>query len=85
MIPPDRFEKAYYEKHPELVKKELGQYGEGRPEWAMSSEDLNKIVRDTASRGAGLGKGYNCAQFAHESPKSLIYSRSIARRHIYSH
>lgn len=55
VIPHDRFEKAYYEKHPELFKKELGQYGEGRPEWAMSSEDLNKIVRDTASRGAGLG------------------------------
>jgi hypothetical protein len=57
----DRFEKAYYEKHPELFKKELGQYGEGRPEWAMSSDDLNKIVRDTASRGAGLGKDYSCA------------------------
>lgn len=27
----------------------------------MSSDDLNKIVRDTASRGAGLGKDYNCA------------------------
>ncbi|CZT43079.1 related to MUC1 Extracellular alpha-1,4-glucan glucosidase [Rhynchosporium secalis] len=55
VIPHDRFEKAYYEKHPELFKKELGQYGEGRPEWAMSSDDLNKIVRDTASRGAGSG------------------------------
>ncbi|KAE8444219.1 hypothetical protein EG329_000719 [Mollisiaceae sp. DMI_Dod_QoI] len=55
VVPHDRFEKAYYEKHPELFKKELGQYGEGRPEWAMSSQDLNKIVRDTASRGAGLG------------------------------
>ncbi|OWP03962.1 hypothetical protein B2J93_4526 [Marssonina coronariae] len=55
VIPHDRFEKAYYEKHPELFKKELGQYGEGRPEWAMSSEDLNKIVRDTASRGVGVG------------------------------
>lgn len=57
----DRFEKAYYEKHPELFKKELGQYGEGRPEWAMSSDDLNKIVRDTASRGTGLGKEHSCA------------------------
>ena len=52
----DHFEKAYYEKHPELFKKELGHYGEGRPEWAMSSDDLNKIVRNTASRGAALGK-----------------------------
>jgi hypothetical protein len=59
-IPHDRFEKAYYEKHPELLKKETslyhGPYAEDRPEWAMSSEDLNKIVRDTASRGAGIGK-----------------------------
>lgn len=59
-LPHDRFEKAYYEKHPELLKKETshyhGPYAEDRPEWAMSSEDLNKIVRDTASRGAGLGR-----------------------------
>ncbi|QSZ30362.1 hypothetical protein DSL72_004885 [Monilinia vaccinii-corymbosi] len=59
IIPHDRFEKAYYEKHPELYKKETASYhgplGEGRAEWAMSSDDLNRIVRDTASRGAGLG------------------------------
>ncbi|ESZ94011.1 hypothetical protein SBOR_5589 [Sclerotinia borealis F-4128] len=59
IVPYDRFEKAYYEKHPELYKKETtsyhGPHGEGRAEWAMSSDDLNKIVRDTASRGAGLG------------------------------
>jgi len=59
-IPKDRFETAYYEKHPELYKKETGHYhgpfAEGRAEWAMSSDDLNKIVRDTASRGSGLGK-----------------------------
>lgn len=62
VVPNDRFEKAYYEKHPELFKKETGQYhGDGsRAEWAMSSEDLNKIVRDTASRGTGLGKVYIC-------------------------
>jgi hypothetical protein len=60
IIPNDRFEKIYYEKHPELLKKECGQYGgalgDGRGEWALSSDDLNKIVRETASRGAGLGK-----------------------------
>jgi Altered inheritance of mitochondria protein 21 len=42
------------------LKKECGQYGgaigDGRGEWALSSDDLNKIVRETASRGAGLGK-----------------------------
>ncbi|MCJ1399458.1 hypothetical protein MMC11_002660 [Xylographa trunciseda] len=57
---PDKFEKAWYDKHPDaLVREESGQYGPGiggaRGEWAMSSEDLNKIVRDTASRGAGFG------------------------------
>lgn len=51
----DKFEQAYYEKHPELWKKELSAYGEERNNWAMSSEDLNKIVRDTSHRGSGLG------------------------------
>ncbi|KAI9850285.1 MAG: hypothetical protein M1838_005927 [Thelocarpon superellum] len=56
----DRFEKAWYEKHPEaLEREEHGEYGPGigggRGEWALSSDDLNKIVRETAHRGAGLG------------------------------
>lgn len=60
----DRFEKAWYEKHPDaLLREEHGQYGPGigggRGEWALSSEDLNKIVRDTASRGAGFGMFIN--------------------------
>ncbi|KAE8390488.1 altered inheritance of mitochondria protein 21 [Aspergillus alliaceus] len=58
--PNDRFEKAWYEKHPEeYVKEEQGQYGPGvgspRPDWAMSSDDLNKIVRGSAVTGSGLG------------------------------
>ncbi|KAI9734671.1 MAG: hypothetical protein M1834_002272 [Cirrosporium novae-zelandiae] len=52
----DKFEKAWYEKHPE---EDHGLYAPGlrsnRSEWALSSEDLNKIVRDTVSRGAGFG------------------------------
>lgn len=59
-IPADNFEKAWYDKHPEaLEREEHGQYGPAigiRPEWALSSEDLNKLVRDTASRGAGFGE-----------------------------
>ncbi|CCU81912.1 hypothetical protein BGHDH14_bgh04592 [Blumeria hordei DH14] len=55
IITQDPFEKAYYKKHPELLKKEIGSYGDGRTEWAMSSEDLNKIVHETASRGTGEG------------------------------
>ncbi|KAF7589467.1 hypothetical protein BBP40_004265 [Aspergillus hancockii] len=58
--PNDRFEKAWYEKHPEeYVKEEQGQYGPGvgspRPDWALSSDDLNKIVRGSAVTGSGLG------------------------------
>ena len=57
----DQFEKAWYEKHPDaLLREEHGQYGPGlsggRGEWALSSDDLNKIVRDTASRGIGFGR-----------------------------
>lgn len=56
----DQFEKAWYDKHPEAAEREgHGQYGPGiiggRGEFALSSEDLNKIVRDTANRGSGFG------------------------------
>ncbi|KIX03018.1 uncharacterized protein Z518_06568 [Rhinocladiella mackenziei CBS 650.93] len=62
-IPPqDKFEKDWYAKHPEAAQHEEthghGVYesiGSGRGAFALSSDDLNKIVRDTASRGAGLG------------------------------
>ncbi|KAI1004481.1 hypothetical protein K3495_g3733 [Podosphaera aphanis] len=55
MVAQDRFDKAYYKKHPELFKKELGSYGDIKPEWALNSDDLNKIVRETASHGTGVG------------------------------
>lgn len=54
----DKFEKAWYEKHPDEYVKEEGQYGAGvtpRPDWALSSDDLNKIVRGSASGGSGMG------------------------------
>ena len=61
-VPPqnvDKFEKAWYDKHPDaLLREEQGQYSpgiNGRGEFVLSSEDLNKIVRDTASRGSGYG------------------------------
>ncbi|KAJ5293958.1 hypothetical protein PENANT_c009G01068 [Penicillium antarcticum] len=56
---PDKFEKAWYDKHPDEFVKEEGQYGPGvgtpRPDWALSSDDLNKIVRSSAQTGSGLG------------------------------
>ncbi|KAK8098637.1 uncharacterized protein PG998_014123 [Apiospora kogelbergensis] len=58
VAPADKFEKAYYEKHPELHKKEIYNHLHDRAhDFSMSSEELNKIVRDTASRGAGFGTG----------------------------
>ncbi|KAL8670292.1 MAG: hypothetical protein Q9168_005162 [Polycauliona sp. 1 TL-2023] len=66
----DNFEKAWYDKHPEaLEREEHGQYGPAigtRPEWALSSEDLNKIVRDTASRGTGFGTSPNVVGLPNE-------------------
>ncbi|OAX82626.1 hypothetical protein ACJ72_03019 [Emergomyces africanus] len=64
-VPPsDKFERSWYEKHPdELAREEQGQYGPGlgnrRPEWALSSDDLNKIVRTSASTGLGLATHAN--------------------------
>lgn len=62
LIPQDRFEKDWYAKHPEAAQFEEthghGVYesiGSGRGSFALSSDDLNKIVRQTASRGAGFG------------------------------
>ena len=58
----DPFEKDWYMKHPEEAQHEEahghGVYagvGSGRGAFALSSDDLNKIVRNTASRGSGFG------------------------------
>lgn len=60
----DKFEKAWYEKHPDELAKEEGQYGPGvgtpRPDWALSSDDLNKIVRGPSRNGSGIGKNISC-------------------------
>lgn len=52
----DKLDKAYYEKHPEAKKFDLynHQLRDRVKDYSMSSEDLNKLVRDT-SRGAGFG------------------------------
>jgi hypothetical protein len=61
--PQDKFEKDWYAKHPEAAQHEEtsghGVYesiGSGRGSFALSRDDLNKIVRETASRGAGFGE-----------------------------
>lgn len=54
-VPQDKLQKAYYEKHPELLKKErTPHHYDKAQDFSMSSEDLNKIVRETVSRGSGL-------------------------------
>lgn len=62
VVPNDRFEQDWYQKHPDQLAHEEqyghGVYesiGSGRGNFALSSDDLNKIVRNTASRGSGFG------------------------------
>ncbi|KAK0628932.1 altered inheritance of mitochondria protein 21 [Bombardia bombarda] len=61
VVSQDKLDKAYYEKHPEMLKKEKTSHHHDRPnDFSMSRDDLNKIVRDTASRGSGLAaKNYS--------------------------
>ena len=59
--PRDPFERAWYEKHPDQLEREgHGEYGPGinsvRSEWALSSNDLNKLVHHSAHRTTGLGR-----------------------------
>ncbi len=63
VAPADPFEKDWYARHPEELQHEEahghGVYegiGSGRGAFALSSDDLNKIVRNTASRGSGFGR-----------------------------
>jgi hypothetical protein len=57
LLPQDKLEKQYFQKHPDLLKREHTPHHYDRPyDFSMSSDDLNKIVRETASHGAGIGK-----------------------------
>ena len=61
----DKFEKEWYAKHPDQYThdEDQGHYrstGSGRGEFALSSDDLNNIVRSTASHGAGFGRFLYC-------------------------
>ena len=62
-VPHDKFEKAWYDKHPEeRAKEEEGAHHpaahDEKPEWAMSSDDLNKLVHGTGHDSPGMGKCY---------------------------
>lgn len=57
VVPQDKLERQYFQKHPDLLKREHTPHHYDRPyDFSMSSEDLNKIVRETASHGSGIGK-----------------------------
>ncbi|THY08470.1 hypothetical protein D6D03_01049 [Aureobasidium pullulans] len=55
--PKDQFEKAWYAKHPEELVKEHRPYDPGHApgDWALSSDDLNKLVQSNSGRGLGMG------------------------------
>ncbi|KAF2145087.1 uncharacterized protein K452DRAFT_316209 [Aplosporella prunicola CBS 121167] len=60
VVPQDVFEKDWYAKHPEDAAREAqGEYGpaisENRKEWALSSDQLNRLVQDSANSGVGMG------------------------------
>ncbi|RDA92450.1 hypothetical protein CP533_6442 [Ophiocordyceps camponoti-saundersi (nom. inval.)] len=57
VAPQDKLEKAYYQKHPDILEREQHTPLHDRQnDFAMSSSDLNKLVRDTANRQSALGK-----------------------------
>lgn len=57
LAPQDKLEKEYYKKHPEILKSEHLVYQHDRAsDFSMSSEQLNKMVRDTEAHGHGVGK-----------------------------
>ena len=57
-VPQDRFEKAWYQKHPEELKKEIARHydpGHSESHLALSSEDLNKLVHGSSNRASTIG------------------------------
>jgi hypothetical protein len=59
----DPFEKAWYDKHPEaLAREKKGEYGpaisDDRKDWALSSEELNRLVHTKSQ--TGMGKATRC-------------------------
>jgi hypothetical protein len=56
--PQDQFEKAWYAKHPEELVKEHRPYDPGHApsDWALSSDDLNKLVHQNNGRHVGFGE-----------------------------
>ena len=55
-VPHDKLEKEYYQKHPDILEREHHKsVHERQNDFAMSSSDLNRLVRDTPSRKVAAG------------------------------
>ncbi|KAL0934296.1 uncharacterized protein CTRU02_211095 [Colletotrichum truncatum] len=73
-LPTDKFEKAWYDKHPDTLKKDCSTLLHDRQnDYAMSSTELNKIVHDTHSRGSGMGTS---AEYAGTPSEEVGYHAS---------
>ncbi|KUI70056.1 hypothetical protein VM1G_05123 [Cytospora mali] len=56
VAPQDKLDKEYYQKHPELLKLEHHPYQHDRvTNFSLSSDQLNRLVRDTEVNGHGVG------------------------------
>lgn len=76
VVPQDKLERAYFEKHPELLKKERHPHHHDRPyDFSMSSDDLNKIVRSESGPHDAAGTpGEQIEWKAYEQTTSRITS-----------
>ncbi|KAK0703358.1 hypothetical protein B0T26DRAFT_876365 [Lasiosphaeria miniovina] len=85
VVTQDKLEKAYFEKHPDLLVKEHTPHHHDRPyDFSMSSDDLNRIVRDTASRGSGLAvKDPGPADIWEDAPSSVHYTAEVSTPDLY--
>ncbi|OCT49087.1 hypothetical protein CLCR_04530 [Cladophialophora carrionii] len=86
VAPQDKFERDWYSKHPDAAQIEEthghGVYesiGSGRGAFALSSDDLNKIVRETASRGSGFGTSGVTQSYPDEQIGYLASDLYVAR------
>jgi hypothetical protein len=63
VVPHDKLEKAYYQKHPEAFEREQHTpRHERKNDFAMSSSDLNKLVRASAHHHARTGTSWLLCQ-----------------------
>ncbi|EQL01086.1 hypothetical protein OCS_03195 [Ophiocordyceps sinensis CO18] len=80
----DKLDKAYYQKHPDVLEREQHTPLHDRQnDFAMSSTDLNKLVRDTASRQSAPGMaelhGTPCEEVAFQASEEYTSRISSSR------